>query len=104
MASALYLENFLESKSRSLLSFVVLPSPFLPVLFLFAPDIENLPTELQRNFTLMRSLDQRAQGTSQDRPMYTTVRLWCPLYGKPYSSDACSVGHVFHAASKVVCR
>lgn len=36
MASALYLENFLEN-------------------------IENLPTELQRNFTLMRSLDQRAQ-------------------------------------------
>ena len=66
MASALYLENFLESKPGSLLSFVVLPSPFLLVLFLFAPDIENLPTELQRNFTLMRSLDQRAQGTSQD--------------------------------------
>lgn len=36
MASALYLENFLEN-------------------------IENLPNELQRNFALMRSLDQRAQ-------------------------------------------
>ena len=26
--------------------------------------IENLPFELQRNFTLMRELDQRTQGTA----------------------------------------
>ena len=67
MASALYLENFLESKPVLVFSVVSITSLSLsPSLVSFRrPDIENLPTELQRNFTLMRSLDQRAQGTGQ---------------------------------------
>ncbi|RZB77514.1 ING domain containing protein, partial [Asbolus verrucosus] len=41
MTSALYLEHYLDS-------------------------LENLPIELQRNFTLMRDLDSRAQGLMQN--------------------------------------
>ncbi|XP_033642650.1 inhibitor of growth protein 4-like [Asterias rubens] len=58
MATALYLEQYLDS-------------------------IENLPFELQRNFTLMRDLDQRAQDLSQDIDKETglyigNVKTWTP--------------------------
>uniref|UniRef100_A0A8D2G881 Inhibitor of growth protein N-terminal histone-binding domain-containing protein n=1 Tax=Theropithecus gelada TaxID=9565 RepID=A0A8D2G881_THEGE len=45
MATAMYLEHYLDS-------------------------IENLPCELQRNFQLMRELDQRTEGGF--RPLSTT--------------------------------
>ncbi len=34
--------------------------------------IENLPCELQRNFTLMRELDNRAEGEMSNRSVLST--------------------------------
>ena len=50
---------------------------------LFSPGIENLPFELQRNFQLMRDLDQRTEGTYRVRsPVYSECVcdhfcFWC---------------------------
>ena len=58
MASALYLENFIESEFLSALTL-----PQRGYWCITHVGIETLPQELQRNFTLMRSLDQRTEGT-----------------------------------------
>jgi len=41
---------------------------------LFIVGIETLPQELQRNITLMRDLDQRAEGTYST----PTSQMWAP--------------------------
>lgn len=55
MTSALYLEHYLDStyspRRRSVITIYILT----------CLGLENLPVELQRNFTLMRDLDSRAQ-------------------------------------------
>ena len=87
MASALYLENFLESECFKYILMLLVPLGLDLVNALhywrrlasrassfkylvhntddpipYCAGIETLPQELQRNFTLMRSLDQRAEG------------------------------------------
>lgn len=53
MTSSLYLENYLDSMWPLFYCLAFLTSNFV--------GLEHLPIELQRNFTLMRDLDQRAQ-------------------------------------------
>jgi len=66
MASALYLENFLESK----LTFIALNYGWAlyrvihltSAVSCYFSGIEYLPPEMKRNFALIGDLDQRAQG------------------------------------------
>lgn len=64
MASALYLENYLESKLQlwgdCVSGGIVLAGE--RNYDAFPLGIENLPQELRRNFALMRELDQRTEG------------------------------------------
>ena len=55
MTSALYLEHYLDGKHENI---------YIQILNIFIFDslgLDSLPTELKRNFTLMRELDTRAQ-------------------------------------------
>ena len=78
MASALYLENFLESKLAFFMYYRVYTHSFshlyVSVCVLstsnefssFLPGIETLPQDMRRNFTLMQSLDQRTEGEASN--------------------------------------
>lgn len=57
MTSALYLEHYLDSTYFPSLCAVIK----IYILTYWCLGLENLPVELQRNFTLMRDLDSRAQ-------------------------------------------
>jgi Inhibitor of growth proteins N-terminal histone-binding len=56
MTTALYLEHYLDSKAAN-----KLPTPWIECNFFTFAGLEHLPIELQRNFTLLRDLDTRAQ-------------------------------------------
>lgn len=64
MASAIYLENYLESESSGVQLALALCQmvAVLCVCVGVCVGIENLPQELRRNFALMRELDQRTEG------------------------------------------
>lgn len=53
------------------------------IVFCHTPGIENLPFELQRNFNLMRDLDQRTEGE-----IICAVKCEFMLFCQPYNSTS----------------